>query len=68
MNAKVWRRFGQLAIVNDQLTMGNCFFVLLFSKIKLAVPLISSGIECFYFFALMQKLTKKINPPRRMKF
>jgi uncharacterized membrane protein HdeD (DUF308 family) len=59
MIAKVCRRFGQLAIVNGQLTMGNCFFVLLFSKIKLAIPLIFSGIECFYFFALMQKSNKK---------
>jgi hypothetical protein len=25
------------------------------------------GIECFYFFALMQKSNKKINPPRRTK-
>jgi len=31
MIAKVCRRFGQLAIVNGQLTMGNCF-ELLFSK------------------------------------
>jgi len=58
MIAKVCRRFGQLAIVNGQLTMGNCFD-LLFSKIKLAVSLISFGIECFYFFALMQKSNKK---------
>ncbi len=25
------------------------------------------GIECFYFFALLQKSNKKINPPRRTK-
>jgi hypothetical protein len=29
---------------------------------------ISFGIDCFYFFALMQKVTKKINPPRRIDF
>jgi hypothetical protein len=59
MIAKVCRRFGQLAIVNGQLTMGNSFFVLLFCKIKLVMGLISFGIECFYFIALMQKSNKK---------
>jgi hypothetical protein len=47
--------------------MINILFVLLFSKIKLAIPVISFGIECFYFFALMQKSNKKFNPPRRTK-
>jgi len=37
----------------------NILFVLLFSEIKLTISVISSEIESFYFFALMQKSNKK---------
>jgi len=39
--------------------MMNILFVLLFSEIKLTISVISSEIESFYFFALMQKSNKK---------
>ena len=39
--------------------MMNILFVLLFSKIKLTISVISYEIESFYFFALMQKSNKK---------